>query len=626
MVETERTYNFPKVVAILMNRTPMLRIVLALVVGIVVGDYWQPGSSVWIYVADTSLFLLMLFSIRLKNQKYAKAFLPLLWTFFILFGILLTVLYRTTPSKGLPSDGWCVGERESAYFIARLSDTPHRASKTYKVKARISNVADTDIWQPTACDIMLYIQKDSASSTLCYGDYIVVHARPQLPDSSLNPHQFDYRRYLLRHGIGWQCYISSENWMRMNEVPDSPRGLVGWSKILQQQMVRRIQSCHLTPQQQGIAEALLLGWRDDLDESTLQQFRSAGIVHLLCVSGLHVGIVAWLAGVLFLFLGKRLWQRMVKGTVQVVAIWIFVLLTGMAPSTIRAGIMFTLLAVGSMLQQRPNTLNNLCTSALILLMINPFLVSDVGFQLSYAAVLGIIAWLGPLQNLLPIPRKGVLFHPLRAIWNLICLSTAAQMATMPFVLYHFHQFATWFLIANLLIVPFAGLLLATILCMVVFSSLPTFGSWMTWLLQKELEVTDTITQWVASLPYSMLQNIYCDISVALLLAVALILVTLFLRCHTHWSLPTLFLCLLLVSLRLVSVNSQAARQHDMVLYNVGRHLAIECFVGRHSYLICDRQVAQEPSLIDYQRDGMLVNKRISHTTVIPADTLFWDNC
>ena len=481
-----RTYNLMGAVAALMDRAPMLRVVLAIGAGIVVGEGVPRGWELPLCAGAVVLFVLMALSTRWRRKK---AFHPLLWLFLALFGMLLAMVYRTDASSGLPSGGWCADEGRPATFVVRLSDTPRQTPKTYKVKARVVSVADSDTWQPAKCDIMLYVQKDSASAALGYGDCLVVRAYPHLPDRSIGSDQFDYRRYLLRHGIGWQCYAPSWGWEKLESRSDGHLGLVGWSKRLQQSMVRRIQSCSLTMQQQGIAEALLLGWRDDLDETTLEQFRSAGVMHLLCVSGLHVGIVAWLAGLLFLFLGKRLWQRIVKGVVQIAVIWFFVMLTGMAPSTLRAGVMFSLLTVGGMLQRQPK----------------------------------------PLQRLLPIARQGVLRRLLVAVWGLICLSTAAQVGVMPVMLYHFHQFAPWFLIANLLIVPFAGLLLATVLCVVLLSPTSVLGLWATGLLRLELEATDAVTRWVSSLPCAMLEGFYFDLPMALLLTAVLLVVTFFVR-------------------------------------------------------------------------------------------------
>lgn len=399
-------------------------------------------------------------------------------------------------------------------FCVRLCDTPRPTPKCYKSVAEVIGVDG----HSSAGKVLLYIRQDSASAQLRYGDCLWITARPQRPRNWTS--DFDYRRYLRRKGILWQCYVPPAHWQLT--AHDSTFSLTGWSKGIQLRMVERIRHSDLTPSQQGIAEALLLGWRGDVDEATQQQFRDAGITHLLCVSGLHVGIVAWLAGVVLFFLGMKRWQRVTKGIFQIGVVWLFVLLTGMAPSTLRAGVMFSLLLVGGMLQRQPNSLNNLCTSMWLLLLINPMLLFDVGFQLSYAAVAGIILWNRPLQQLLPMSHQWYLWLPQKA-WQLICLSTAAQLATLPLVLYHFHQFPLYFLIANLTIVPFAGVLLATVLLMLL-----TGSGWVTSLLSGELVIVDALTRWISSLPHAMLTDIYCDLPVALIITALILVLTLLL--------------------------------------------------------------------------------------------------
>ena len=508
MVEKNSSTTLRQLVHRLMVRTPMLRLALAVVVGILLAEYLPVSPVVWLCVA-VGLCVLLLVVAASGRQSFRKGLFPvLLWPIWVGIGAVLPMLHAPADPFPTAVDSFCV----------RLCDTPRPTPKCYKSVAEVIG-ADG---RSSVGKVLLYIWQDSASGQLRYGDCLRVEARPQRPRNWTS--DFDYRRYLRRKGILWQCYVPSTHWKLT--AHDSTFTLTGWSKGIQLRMVERIRQSDLTPQQQGIAEALLLGWRDDVDEATQQQFRDAGITHLLCVSGLHVGIVAWLAGTLLFFLGMKRWQRVVKGVVQIGVIWLFVLLTGMAPSTLRAGAMFSLLLLAGMLLRQPNSFNNLCTSMLLLLLIRPMLLFDVGFQLSYAAVAGIIAWYRPLQGLLPClaePHlRWYLWLPQKA-WQLICLSTSAQVATLPLVLYHFHQFPLYFLIANLTIVPFAGVLLATVLLMLL-----TGGGLMTTLLRGELVAVDALTRWIASLPHAMLTDIYCDIPVALLITALIIIFTLLL--------------------------------------------------------------------------------------------------
>lgn len=612
-------------VAFLMRRTPMLRVVLAMAVGILLAEYLPPLRPRLLTAATATLTVLLAAAALIRRRRAGLVFLPLLWLTLISGGWLAATLHATDPAQGLPANGWGTQGNQSATLVATLVDTPRKAPRTCKVEAQVEAVRSCTAWHPADCRMMLYLSPDSAAQRLRYGDRLLLHVRPQLPNGEENPHQFNYRRHLLHKGIAWQAFARPGQWKLLHSEPGNRSGLVAWSKQLQCRLVRRIQQCRLTPAQQGIAEALLTGWRDDLDPSTVQQYRTAGILHLLCVSGLHVGIVAWLAGLGLFFLGRRQWHRVVKGSVQIVAIWLFVLLTGMAPSTLRAGVMFTLLRIGYMAQRQPNSFNNLCTSALLLLLIDPYLLFEVGFIFSYSAVIGILALQDPLEELLPLPFEKFGHRCVHYVWSLICLTTAAQLGSAPFVLYHFHQFSPWFLVANLLIVPFAGVMLATALGMVILVKLPLLGSAATWLLRQELVAADALTRWVGTLPGANLDSLYCDLPMALLLVIALLLLILFIRCRTRWALPAVAGCLLLAVAHLTAVNVCAVHRHNIVAYNAGRHLAVECFDGRKSYLVCDTAVARKPGLISYQRDGLVLHRRTVQTTVLPVDTFFNDS-
>ncbi len=488
----------------LMVRTPMLRLALATVVGILMAEYLSVPPLVWLGVAVGLCVLLLVVEASIRHTVRKTLFPVLLWLIWMGMGAILPLLHA-------PADPFPTAART---FSVRFCDTPRPTPKCYKSVAEVTSVDG----HPSHGKVLLYIRQDSAAASLRYGDSLSIAARPQSPRNWRS--DFDYRRYLRRKGILWQCYVPSDCWQTL--AHDSTFSLLGWSKGIQLRMVGRIRQSNLTLRQQGIAEALLLGWRDDVDEATQQQFRDAGITHLLCVSGLHVGIVAWLAGAALFFLGRKRWQRVVKGIVQIGVVWLFVLLTGMAPSTLRAGVMFSLLLIGDMLQRQPNSLNSLCTSMLLLLLIKPMLLFDVGFQLSYAAVAGIVLLNQPLQQLLPHSSKWYLWLPQKA-WQLICLSTSAQLATLPLVLYHFHQFPLYFLIANLTVVPFAGVLLASVLLMLLVG-----GGWATTLLRYELVAVDRLTRWISSLPHAMLTDIYCSLPVALIITALILNLTLLL--------------------------------------------------------------------------------------------------
>lgn len=597
---------FNQFVALLFQRAPMLRVSLGVSLGILSGEF-LPVVPYWLLLLVAVIGIGLMASATYLLQSRIL-FTTSLWLTFATVGWVLVYLHA-------PADPFA-GQTQlrNVHFQVRLVETPRQSPKCYKVTAEVDN--------PSRGRVMLFLAKDSLAAKLRAGDCLRLTATPHIPSGEENPYQFNYRRYLRRHGILWQCYVSQGSWQLVLGSPH-PTGLRYSMCQLQQHWVESIRSFALSPQQQGIAEALLLGWRGDVDESTQVQFRDAGITHLLCVSGLHVGVLALLIGGALFFLGRRRWQRIVKGSVQLAAVWFFVALTGMASATLRAGVMFSLMILGDMADQRSNTLNNLATSAMLIFCFAPMQLFDVGFQLSYAAVLGILAWQRPLCNLLPwlSGHQVKLYRQLLSkVWGWACLSTAAQLGTLPLVLYYFHQFPVYFLIANLTVVPFAGVLLATVLLTVLSGGV----AWITALLRLELDLVDGITRWVSALPSALLEGLYCDVPMTLFLILTLVFFTIWIRGKFRWALPATLGCLLLVSLHWAGTNYRAAQQQQLVVYRSGEHLAIECICGRHSYLVCDSAVARNTELVDYQRSGLLLHHRIQSTTVLPIGIDHYD--
>lgn len=513
----------------------MMRIVLALVAGIVLGEHIA-GLRLW-WLCGGMMVGLVLMMLTLRMKRGDGPFRISLWVTFISMGWAL-VLARQ-PYDPLPQ----MESVSRTQLSVHLTDTPVATSKCYKVSACIDSVAH----QPSRGKIMLFIRQDSAAARLGYGDYLTLDVRLQRPSDSVGSDGFDYRKYLYRHGITWQCFVASDEWSHLPQQPHPT--LLTQAHRWQQKWVDQVRHMRLSPSQQGIVEALVLGWRADLDDTTQQQFRQAGIVHLLCVSGMHVGLLAMIVGGMLFFLGQLRWQRVLKRGIQIVAIWGFVLLSGMGTATVRAGIMFSLMVVGGMMERKPNTLNNLATSALLILIANPLSLFDVGFQMSYAAVLGIALWYGPLRQMLPIPVVGVAWMGVGKLWSWLCLSTSAQMAVLPLSLYYFHQYPTYFLIANLTIVPFAGVLLASILAMLLSGG----GDALVGLVSVELRGMDAVTRWIAELPYASISNIYFDLPMALMLGTAWMLLGGLARRRGLWALSAALLCLILMVLHYYGV-------------------------------------------------------------------------
>lgn len=517
----------------------------------------------------------------------------------------------------------------------RINEMPIQSNRSVRASATIDWIKDANgIRQaPRGTKIMLFAQKSSKSAELRYGDRLLAHCALRLPSDDRGQHQFNYRRYLKHKGILYQTYLHDEQYTL---VDHSQHGFFHAIYGLRMRLIDIVQKSKLSSSQKGIAEALMLGWKNDVDPATSAQFRDAGVMHLLCVSGLHVGIVAAIIGACLFLLPANPRMRMVKGGVQLLGVWFFVLITGMAPATLRAGVMFSLIIVGQMSSSRPPTLNTIAASALILLLVRPAILFDIGFQFSYSAVAGIALFNKPLQNLIhfPVPhgnsrnkilaiasRMGVFM--MRKLWGLICVSTTAQLASLPFVLYHFHRFPVYFLVANVTIVPFAGVLLATIMLMLAFAWWPALFSATGWLLQWELTATDSVTQWIAQLPHAVIDPVCFPALMALLYIAFMVLLAFAIhrRASAAVKLMMAGVAILFVANAAV-IAMHHSRQQVFTVYSAGKTTAMEFIQGRNSVLLMgDGPRHLTANMLDYQTSGNLAHYGVRHRMCIRLNDL-----
>ena len=188
----------------------------------------------------------------------------------------------------------------------------------------------------------------------------------------------------------------------------------------------------------GLAEALLIGYKDDLDKTLVQSYTNTGVVHIIAISGLHLGLIYWLLVQLLKPLQRRKYMKWLRPVIIILGLWLFSLLAGAQPSILRSAVMFTCIVIGETIAKKTSIYNSLALSAFGLLCWNPYWLWDVGFQLSYSAVLSIIIFMRPVYNLLYVKNKILDFF-----WKINAVTIAAQILTLPLSIYHFHQFPVY---------------------------------------------------------------------------------------------------------------------------------------------------------------------------------------
>ena len=321
----------------------------------------------------------------------------------------------------------------------------------------------------TSGEILLNIQKDSLQNPLKIDTEIFVKPTFKLVLPSLNPNQFDYKFYLAKQGMHHQLFLDTHQFLKRS---NSAVSLVAVSEIFRDKIQQSLLKFNFKTEELAVISALLLGQRQDISKELLTDYAGAGAIHILAVSGLHVGIILLILSFLFKPLEKLKNGKYLKAFCIVLLLWMFAFIAGLSASVVRAVTMFTFLAVGQSFQRKKVVVFSLISSMLFMLIIKPIFLFDVGFQLSYLAVFGII-WVQP--KLVTVYKPKFLID--KKIWQLCTVSIAAQVGILPLSIYYFHQFPGLFVVSNLVIIPFLGAILIggiVVIAMSLLDILPQF--------------------------------------------------------------------------------------------------------------------------------------------------------
>lgn len=376
-------------------------------------------------------------------------------------------------------------DRDTILAMRLLSNAQER-TKTFRYEAEVEGGGK----------VLLYLQKDSMPMPVM-GDVLLVETQVRRGGKS---GKFDYGLYLRRQGIVGTCWALRRNWQLIGHEDDM--GLKGLAKRSQYFLYQQYRKMGIEGQELGIISALTLGYREDLDKEVQRAFSASGAMHVLAVSGLHTGIV-WGIVMWILTLGglyKPLWEdkfrRWLLNISTIVLIWAYAFLTGLSPSVMRSALMLTFWALSSLLEQQTSRWNPLLAAAVVILIVNPLALWSVSFQLSFAAVAGIMLFGSSMQQ--AVVSKGRVWQ---SVSGLLIVSLAAQLGTMPLTLHYFGQTSNYFALTNLIVVPMAGILLS-----LGFSTLAmswcAVGEWLGWATKWCTWLLNQAVQWIESLPYS----------------------------------------------------------------------------------------------------------------------------
>ena len=453
-------------------------------------------------------------------------------------------------------------------FQIRLDDFAHEKTSSWKQVGRVNQVRIGGKWFPFEGNVQLSFSKSAYAVPFNYGDWLLVRGSIDSLRSPSNPGEFDYKKFLSTKNIFHQRYIGDDEvkWIRH----DPASRIMEVAISIRQIADAKLKSLVNGQREKTLASALVLGVVDGLDNEILSAYAATGAMHVLAVSGLHVGILYWLLLILLKPLKSFSWGKWIIAIISLIVLWGYTCVTGLSPSVLRAVVMFSFVIIAYPLNFRTNIYNILAASAFCLLVYDPYLILSVGFQLSYLAVLGIVYLQPLLYNIVEIENRIW-----DEAWKITTVSLAAQLSTFMIGLLYFHQFPNYFLVSNLFVIPLSFVILMVGLAALSLSFIPWVGMMLGVVLTWLIKALNYLVFWVESWPFSLIENIYITPGQCWLLAMIVLLLCFFLETRHVKYIAWGALPLLMISIISWLHYSNEVRRSRLTVYNVYKHAVFE---------------------------------------------------
>lgn len=476
--------------------TTFARLFSLVSLGIIVAEYSALATNFFLVLIVVGLSF-MIFSTFRVNQLGKWIFI-FSWSLFLFGAGGWLLRQKTMPEVDKLS-------HTAHSYIVELKTIPIDRGNYYRAEAEIIYANDSIAQRVVGYDLLLNIYSDSLKPKLC--DRFLIYTRINRPtDNGLNG--FNYGKYLARNGLCGVSYVYSDNIKYLSTA--NPSNLMQHTYLLRDKLIKRFESIGLKGSQLAIISAITLGEKGLLANDVKDNFSAAGVSHILVVSGMHVGFLFLL--IVWLMRKTPHHRRWLVVFLGLTLLWAYALLTGLAPSVIRATFMFSMMLLFNLLGEKYRVKHALALSATILILVNPNTLFNVGFQLSYLAVCGIVYFYPLLYNRIKTLKNSLLKWALQVI----AITISAQIFTLPIVIYNFHQFPVYFIISNLIVSAFAPFLFIGGIALLPLSYLPYLDVGAGWLMNYVAMIFEHIINLIVAIPFSTLK-VYLSLFEALCL-------------------------------------------------------------------------------------------------------------
>ncbi|PTB96054.1 hypothetical protein C9994_09065 [Marivirga lumbricoides] len=574
------------------NRYAFIRFVLFLIPGIISGVFAAEYFSLicWLFCILSIAYLIFQF-FRGARFSIPHSVVSGIIAFIVCFSFGFLNTYwqaEKHQSRHLLN----IDSEEILAFRATLISAVKPTDKTYGFKADVSQIKLPSGWKKAEGKLLLYLEKDTTTSIFQYGDEVLIRGKLTELTEPSNPEEFNYKRFSGFNRVYHQQYVLQENICLIDR--NSGNIIVAASiktrKFLEKQVEKYIQDARSL----AIAKALTLGIKEELDNDLRNAYAAAGAMHVLAVSGLHVGIIFIIVSIVL-----KKWRYHKKGRfffalISLLTLWFYAFITGLSPSVLRAATMFSFIILAQTARRRTNIYNTLAASAFVLLCYNPYLIFSVGFQLSYLAVAGIVFFQPKIYHLLQF--KYTLADK---VWQITCVSIAAQLVTAPLGLLYFHQFPTYFFLSNLVVIPGAVVILNGTLLVLLFSFIPIVASALGFLLDYIIRFVNLLVFGLDIFPGSIIDGVYITTIEAWLIYFLIACMALLIAEKRYFYMKAAFLYTLLLSTSMISRQWANFKEKSFIVYDVKRNSALSLRVGFNQFLSVSDSLSKDPDKLRF---------------------------
>ncbi|TFF34676.1 ComEC/Rec2 family competence protein [Mucilaginibacter psychrotolerans] len=587
---------------------PVVILLLPFIVGIVAGLYCQRANLSLLYIAATILTIAFVI-LNLGYSKlsvYKMRWLGGLFLYPILFltGWLLTLQHRELNKADHFS------KIPARYMSIHINTEPTVKGDVVRFTADVVQAINRNSIRSCSGTLLVTI-KDERATHLSYGEELLIPAKFTEIEPPYNPGEFNYKRYLANKNVYHQVYLYPRQYKILRAGQGNP--VIAFALQTRRTLVEKLKANMHDTTAIAVASTLILGYKADLSNDVIQAYSKTGTIHILSVSGGHVAIIYALLALVLGFLDGYRRGKLIKVFCIIVLIWAYALLTGFSPAVNRAALMISLVICGKTFARYINSLNILAASAFVLLLYDPFLLTDVGFQLSYLAVAGLVI-------IQPVVYEWLVFKHKVAnyLWSACSVSIAAQVITFPLSAFYFHQVPVYFLLSNLLIILPVMLIMYSGLLLLLLPQLPWVSGILGYVLEHSILVMNKALAWIEQVPFASIGKIWLNGPEHLLLYLLIVAAFCFFykgnKIYLKLGVVTMLVFCISISLK----KYNADRINAISFLDLRKHMGIIFKNGSSGVVLTD--LAYTHKTFQYAIQPGLDSMQIAHYTLLKPDS------